>query len=101
MLASAYDPDPAALPGAWTCVAGACPDEAIAFTRDESRLIDRSWLLDRPALMNCRWTLTGQRQHIDDGTGGDYACDSLEVSLRELRLHKVGGDAAVFRRASD
>jgi len=61
MLASAYDPDPAALPGASTCVAGACPDEAIAFTRDESRLIDRSWLLDRPALMNCRWTLTGQR----------------------------------------
>ena len=100
MLACGQDPDPATLLGGWSCVEGACPDEAIAFSIEDGVRVYSSWLHERPSAVDGRWSLEGTRLTIACCDGPDAAYEVLELTPRVLRLRDPdAGDEALLKAA--
>lgn len=83
--------------GAWRCVEGACPDEQIEFALEDGTRIYRSWLHDRPAVIDGRWKLDARQLVIEYGDLSE-PFELIRVTRRTLRLRELGGDEATLRR---
>lgn len=102
-------PDPQLVIGSWECLSGVCPDPVIQFAAEEEAIY-RSWLHQRPGVIDARWRLEGRTLTITfrDGQTQEWevvAVDSLHLQLRgtgytfEDQFHRDEHDATtVFRR---
>lgn len=89
--------DSAGIAGAWLCVEGACPDEQIEFALEDGTRVYRSWLHDRPAVIDGRWRLD-ERQLVIAYSDLTERFELIRVTHHTLRLREPGGDEALLRR---
>lgn len=98
--ARADDEAQASLLGYWECDSGDCPDEAVEVAERDGERVYSSWLHDRPAASDGRWTLDGANLDIQccEGLEYHYTVVSLDEHRLELREADTAGAVVMTRR---